>query len=78
LLGVLQRAQLNRTSLPVPPDGEYEQSPQGWAITTLFHSAEEDSLVAVLEMAVCLAFVHCRDGYRQAFGDLRRQFPQLR
>jgi hypothetical protein len=76
--GVLNRAQLSRTSLPVPPDGEYEQSPQDWAITTLFHSAKRDSLVAVLEVVVCLAFVHGRDGYRQALADLRRQFPQLR
>ena len=75
---VLERAQPPRTSLPVPPDGAYEQSPQDWAITTLFHSAEEDSLVAALEVVVCLAFVHGRDGYRQAFADLRRQFPQLR
>ena len=75
--GVLDRAQPPRTSRPVPPDGEYEQSPQDWAITTLFHSAEEDSLVAVMEVVVCLAFVHGRDGYRQAFTDLRREFPQL-
>ena len=75
---VLEQAKPPRTSLPVPPDGEYEQSPQDWAITTLFHSAEEDSLVAVLEIVVCLAFVHGRDGYRQALADLRRQFPQLR
>jgi hypothetical protein len=75
---VLERAQPPRTSLPVPPDGAYEQLPQDWAITTLFHSAEEDSLVAVMEVVVCLAFVHGRDGYRQAFVDLRRQFPQLR
>jgi hypothetical protein len=75
---VLRRAQPPRTSLPVPPDGGYEQSPQDWAITTLFHSAKEDSLVAVLEVVVCLTFVHGRDGYRQALADLRRQFPQLR
>ncbi|GGQ83671.1 hypothetical protein [Couchioplanes azureus] len=76
--GVLRRAQPPRTSLPVPPDGEYEQSPQDWAITTLFHSADDDSLVAVLEIVVCLAVVHGRDGYRQALADLRTQFPQLR
>lgn len=75
--GVLERAQPPRTSLPVPPDGEYEQSPQDWAITTLFHSTNEDSLVAVLEVVVSLAFVHGRDGYRQALAELRRQFPQL-
>ena len=75
---VLGRAQLPRTSLPVPPDGAYEQSPQDWAITTLFHSAKQDSLVAAMEVVVYLAFVHGRDGYRQALADLRRQFPQLR
>lgn len=75
---VLERAHPPRTSLPVPPDGAYEQSPQDWAITTLFHSAEQDSLVAAMEVLVCLAFVHGRDGYRHAFADLRRQFPQLR
>ncbi|MEV6350778.1 hypothetical protein [Actinoplanes sp. NPDC051851] len=76
--GVLERAQPPRTSRPVPPDGDYEQSPQDWAITTLFHSTEQDSLVAVMEILVCLAYVHGRDGYRQAFADLRQQFPQLR
>jgi hypothetical protein len=73
---VLGQAQPPRTSVPVPPDGAYEQSPQDWAITTLFHSADKDSLVAVMEVVVCLAFG--RDGYRQAFAGLRKQFPQLR
>ena len=41
-------------------------------------AAAPDSLVAVLEVVVCLAFVHGRDGYRQALADLRRQFPRLR
>ncbi|HWS38164.1 MAG TPA: hypothetical protein VN408_36190 [Actinoplanes sp.] len=72
---VLHRAQPPRTSLPVPPDGGYEQSPQDWAIMTLFHSAKKDSLVAVLEVVVCLAFVHGRDGYRQAFAELYERFP---
>lgn len=76
--GVLHQAQPPRTSQPVPPDGAYEKSPQDWAITTLFHSANEESLVAVMEVVVCLAFVHGRDGYRQAFAVLRKQFPQLR
>ncbi|MEV6349205.1 hypothetical protein [Actinoplanes sp. NPDC051851] len=75
---VLKRANPPRTSVPAPPDGAYEQSPQDWATTALFHSAEEDSLVAVLEVMACLAFVYGRDSYRRAFGDLRAQFPQLR
>ncbi|GAA2631426.1 hypothetical protein [Paractinoplanes durhamensis] len=75
---VLRQAQPPRTSRPSPPDGDYEQSPQDWAITTLFHSAEEDSLVAAMEVVVCLAFVHGRDGYHQAYAALRTQFPQLR
>ena len=36
----------------MPPDGAYEQSPQDRAITTLFHPAKEESLVAVLEVAL--------------------------
>lgn len=75
--GVLERVKPPRTSVPVPPDGDYEQSPQDWAITILFHTAEEDSLVAAMEVVVCLAFVHGRDGYRPAFANLRRRFPQL-
>jgi hypothetical protein len=71
--GVLESADRPRTSVPVPPDGEYEQSPQDWAITTLFHSALDDSLAAVLEVAVALAYVYGRDGYEQAFADLREQ-----
>ncbi|GAA0572957.1 hypothetical protein GCM10010172_66930 [Paractinoplanes ferrugineus] len=63
--------------MPAPPDGDYEQSPHDWATSGLFLSAEEDSLVAVLEVPVCRAFVHGRDGYRQVFADLRSQFPQL-
>jgi len=73
----LEQANPPHTSVPVPPDGEYEQSPQNWAMTTLFHTAEQDSLAAVLEVLVCLAFVHGRDGYRQAFAKVREQFPQL-
>ncbi|MET8148874.1 hypothetical protein ACIBSW_22185 [Actinoplanes sp. NPDC049668] len=73
---MLRLARPPRTSVPVPPDGEYEESPQDWAITTLFHSAEEDSLAAVLEV-VCMAFVYGRDGYRHAFAAVREQFPQL-
>jgi hypothetical protein len=74
---VLERANPVRTSVPVPPDGDYEQSPQDWAITTLFHSAMDDSLAAVLEVLVCLAFVHGRDGYRRALAAVREKFPQL-
>jgi hypothetical protein len=74
---VLERANPPRTSVPVPPDGAYEQSPQNWAITTLFHSARDDSLAAALEVLVSLAFVHGRDGYQRALGAVRDQFPQL-
>ncbi|MEU7906207.1 hypothetical protein [Actinoplanes sp. NPDC049118] len=74
---VLRQANPPHTSVPVPPDGEYEESPQNWAMTTLFHTAEEDSLAAVLEVLVCMAFVYGRDGYRHAFAAVREQFPQL-
>ncbi|MBU2664884.1 hypothetical protein KOI35_15380 [Actinoplanes bogorensis] len=73
----LERADVPRTSVPVPPDGSYEQSPQDWGITVLFHSAESDSLVAVLEVLVCLAYVSGRDGYRDALAEVRRVFPAL-
>ncbi len=63
--------------MPAPPDGEDHQSPQDWAITTLFHSTEQDSLVAVMEIVVCLAFVYGRDGYRQQLADLRSHFLAL-
>ncbi|MEV4349009.1 hypothetical protein AB0J83_31515 [Actinoplanes sp. NPDC049596] len=75
---MLEQANPPRTSVPTPPDGEDEQSPQDWAISTLFHSAMDDSLAAALEVVVCLAYVHGRDGYRQALADLRTRFPQLR
>jgi hypothetical protein len=75
--GVLAQADPPRTSVPVPPDGTYEQSPQDWAISTLFHSAMDDSLAAVLEVLVCLAYVHGRDGYQQALAAVREEFPQL-
>ena len=75
--GVLEQAAPPRTSVPAPPDGKYEQSPQDWAISTLFHSATEDSLAAALEVLVCLAFVHGRDGYRQALDAVRQEFPRL-
>jgi hypothetical protein len=75
--GVLAQANPPRTSVAVPPDGEYEQSPQDWAISTLFHSAMENSLAAVLEVLVCLAYVHGRDGYQRALAAVREQFPQL-
>jgi hypothetical protein len=75
--GVLAQADPPHTSVPAPPDGDYEQSPQNWAISTLFHSAADDSLAAVLEVLVCLAFVHGRDGYRQALSAVRDQFPHL-
>ncbi|WP_143235157.1 hypothetical protein [Paractinoplanes atraurantiacus] len=50
--GVLERAQPPRTSVPAPPDGEYEQSPHDWATTALFYSAQQDSLVAAMQRAV--------------------------
>ena len=74
---VLADANPARTSVPVPPDGEYEQSPQNWAITTLFHSAMDDSLAAALEVLVSLAFVHGRDGYQRALDAVRDHFPEL-
>ncbi|MBW6436906.1 hypothetical protein KZ829_24480 [Actinoplanes hulinensis] len=74
---ILNAADVARTSIPVPPDGGSEQSPQDWAISTLFHSAMEDSLAAALETLVCLAYVYGRDGYRQAFTAVREAFPQL-
>ncbi|GAB1639617.1 hypothetical protein [Krasilnikovia sp. MM14-A1259] len=74
---ILGAADIARTSVPVPPNGEYEQSPQDWAISALFHSAMEDSLAAALETLVCLAYVHGRHGYRQAFTAVREAFPQL-
>jgi len=54
-----------------------DESRQDWAISTLFHSALEDSLAAVLEVLVGLGFVHGRDGYRQALAAVRAEFPQL-
>jgi hypothetical protein len=75
--GVLARADPPRTSVPTPPDGAHQQSPQDWAISTLFHSAMENPLAAALEVLVALAYVHGRDGYRQALAAVRDQFPQL-
>ncbi|GGN93532.1 hypothetical protein GCM10010112_81870 [Actinoplanes lobatus] len=74
---ILNAADLARTSVPVPPDGRKEQCPQNWAMSALFHSAMKDSLAAALETLVCLAYVHGRDGYRQAFTAVRQAFPQL-
>ena len=74
---LLERMKPPRTSVPTPPDGQDEQSPQDWAIASVFHSAMSDSLAAVLEVLVCLAFVSGRDGYRQAYAEVRREFPQL-
>jgi hypothetical protein len=65
------------TSVPAPPHGEYEQSPQNWASSAIFHSANGDSLSAVLEVLVCLAYVHGQHGYRRAFADVRAAFPEL-
>lgn len=66
-----------RTNVPAPPDGEHTRSQQEWALSTIFCSADSDSLVSVLEIVVCLAYVHGQDGYRQAFADLRAAFPEL-
>ncbi|MFI7540601.1 hypothetical protein [Actinoplanes sp. NPDC049599] len=73
----LNQLAVPRTSVPVPPDGEYEQSPQDWAASAVFHSALDDSLAAVLEVLVCLAYVYGQQGYRQAFAEVRTAFPQL-
>jgi len=75
---LLERVKLARTSVPAPPDGEYEQSPQDWALTTLFHSSDSDSLVAAMETVVSLAFVSGRDGYREEFAAVREQLSQLK
>ncbi len=46
-------------------------------MSALFHSAMDDTLAAALETLVCLAFVHGRDGYRQAFAAVRQAFPNV-
>ena len=74
---ILHAADVARTSVPDPCDDGYEHSPQNWATSALFHSAMDDSLAAALEVLVCLAYVHGRDGYRQAFTAVREAFPQL-
>lgn len=74
---VLEWSRPPRTSVPSPLEGESPSSPQEWATRTLLHSAGRDSLVAVLDIVVCLAYVHGRDGYRQAFADLRARFPHV-
>jgi len=74
---ILYNSSAPRTSVPVPPDGDYEQCPQNWAITTLFHTAAADSLTAALDILVALAFVHGRDGYQQVFTEVWATFPQL-
>lgn len=65
------------TTVPNPLDSYNAVLIQNWALPTLFFTAHEDSLVAVLEVTVCLAYVHGHDEYRQAFADLRARFPQL-
>jgi hypothetical protein len=77
LSALLEAAQTPRSSVPAPPDGEYEQCSQDWAIGTLSHSANPDSLTAALDALFALAFVCGRDGYRQAFAEVRERFSQL-
>lgn len=72
-----ERTNALRTIVPAPLDGKGPVLIQNWALPALFFSAHEDSLLAVLEVAVCLAQVHGRDGYRQVFADLRARFPEL-
>ncbi|MBD8219362.1 hypothetical protein IFU40_12030 [Microbacterium sp. CFBP 13617] len=74
---VLEWSRPVRTRVPAPLDGESTESPQEWATRTLMDSTGRDSLIAVLNIVVCLAYVHGRDGYREAFDDLRAQFPDL-
>ena len=74
---ISEHSNVARTSVPVPPDGEYEQSPQDWAFGAVFHSAMDDPLAAAPETLVCLAYVHGRDGYRPAFAAAREAFPVL-
>jgi len=64
------------TSAPAGP-GHYEQCPQDRALSTLYHSAEPDSLTAVLEVLVELAMVYGRDHYRRVLDELRQVFPHL-
>lgn len=66
-----------RTSVPALLDGDGAVFAQDWALPTLLFSAHNDSLVAVLEVTACMAHVHGRDRYRQAFADLRTRFPGL-
>lgn len=72
---VLEWSRVPRTSVPAPPDGASSESPEEWAMRTLQYSTERDSLISALQNVVCLAHVHGRDGYRQAFADLRAEFP---
>ncbi|MDQ1075477.1 MULTISPECIES: hypothetical protein [Microbacterium] len=72
-----RRTNAPRTIVPMPLEGAGPVFAQDWAIPALFFTAHADSLVAVLEVVVCLAHVHGRDGYRQAFADLRARFPEL-
>ncbi|MEU4693775.1 hypothetical protein [Actinoplanes sp. NPDC023714] len=74
---VLRHLAVPRTEVPAPPDGEYDQSPQDWAASAIFHSALDDSLAAVLEVLVCIAYVHGQHGYREAFAGVRAAFPEL-
>lgn len=74
---VLEWSQPRRTEVTSPVDGEGSQSQQEWANRTLWYSTDRDSLVAVLSVVVCLAYVRGRDGYRRAFTDLRARFPGL-
>lgn len=71
---VLEWSRVRRTSVPAPPDGASRDSPEEWAIRALQYSTGRDSLISALQSVVCLAYVHGRDGYRQAFADLRAEF----
>lgn len=72
---VVERTSVVRTNLPAPPNGDYEQSPQDWAIASVLNSTAEDPLTAALEVLACLAFVSGQHGYRQAFAKVRETFP---
>lgn len=72
-----RRADAPRTAVSAPFERDAAACPQDWAPPALFFSAHDDSLVAALEVTACLALVHGREGYRQAFDDLRARFPEV-
>jgi len=74
---VFEEASPALTPVLSPLADEGTHAAQHWALMTIFHAAHPDSLVAALGNVVSLAFVSGRDGYREAFAELRRRFPEL-